>query len=299
MGCKKLTYYESQSPLKVVYRKTEPRQKVVQRFLSLDPLVKSFSWQGPYVSFDNNPIVLVDPRGLSANTGWIKNKETGNMTWDNDVNTYEDFENSCYDKDKFEFAHNIIKLECGYGELVINYFMPPRDNIEWEGSMATMPLSMYFKPDEESTYCNINADWCQTFSTNQPNATSNSGGVTLKEPIEMVDGPGQPTNFKESYFFNAEDNLCTKKSYRTLSDPPGRWHDPKADITWYAQSSLIIQIEDCYEVAITIYWGFTIMQNGDIEYIPPTILDESEITPFHKGTIENLPRTDVPNLNIY
>ena len=39
------------------------------RWLSIDPLFSNFPWQSPYVGFDNNPILLVDPKGLAAQNG--------------------------------------------------------------------------------------------------------------------------------------------------------------------------------------------------------------------------------------
>ena len=36
------------------------------RWLSIDPLMHSTPWQAPYVAFDNNPITMVDPKGLTG-----------------------------------------------------------------------------------------------------------------------------------------------------------------------------------------------------------------------------------------
>jgi hypothetical protein len=61
MGCLKLSYYENEAPLKVVYGGKVDQQKSVQRFLSLDPVVnESLS---PYVTFDDNPIAISDVDG--------------------------------------------------------------------------------------------------------------------------------------------------------------------------------------------------------------------------------------------
>lgn len=65
MGCLKLTYSQQHTPLKVVYRKPEPQQKGVQRFLSVDPLASQFPSQSPYNYCFNNPVRLVDPDGLA------------------------------------------------------------------------------------------------------------------------------------------------------------------------------------------------------------------------------------------
>ncbi len=45
------------------YRQYDPR---IARWTSRDPKFKNFPWQSPYVAFDNNPIVNVDPKGAAA-----------------------------------------------------------------------------------------------------------------------------------------------------------------------------------------------------------------------------------------
>jgi hypothetical protein len=67
MGCLKLTYNQQGTPFKVVYRKTEPQQKGVQRFLSVDPLASERSWVSPYSYCQNNPMNRVDPSGALDN----------------------------------------------------------------------------------------------------------------------------------------------------------------------------------------------------------------------------------------
>lgn len=48
------------------FRQYDPR---IGKWLSIDPLFSIFPWQSPYVAFDNNPILLRDPRGLAASKG--------------------------------------------------------------------------------------------------------------------------------------------------------------------------------------------------------------------------------------
>jgi RHS repeat-associated protein len=64
MGCLKLTYSQQDTPLKVVYRKTEPQQKGVQRFLSVDPLADKYPSTSPYMYCRGNPISRIDPNGM-------------------------------------------------------------------------------------------------------------------------------------------------------------------------------------------------------------------------------------------
>ena len=48
------------------FRQYDPR---LGRWLSLDPLMSMFPDMSPYVAFDNNPILYVDPYGLASSTG--------------------------------------------------------------------------------------------------------------------------------------------------------------------------------------------------------------------------------------
>jgi len=45
------------------FRQYDPR---IGRWLSVDPLAHEFPWSSPYVAFNNNPIVFIDPDGRAA-----------------------------------------------------------------------------------------------------------------------------------------------------------------------------------------------------------------------------------------
>jgi len=47
------------------FRQNDPR---LGRWLSADPLENRFPWQSPYVSMDNTPTFLIDPKGSSTHT---------------------------------------------------------------------------------------------------------------------------------------------------------------------------------------------------------------------------------------
>jgi hypothetical protein len=66
MGCQKLTYYENNNPLKVAYSRTLEAEKVVQRFLSVDPLAAKMPGWSPYAAMADNPIMNTDPDGRFA-----------------------------------------------------------------------------------------------------------------------------------------------------------------------------------------------------------------------------------------
>ena len=65
MGCLKLQYYSKQEPffLKLVKLDKEGDAKVVQSWLSVDPMAEKGPFVSPYVYCFNNPIKLVDSDG--------------------------------------------------------------------------------------------------------------------------------------------------------------------------------------------------------------------------------------------
>lgn len=63
MGCLKLTYNLETQPLKVVYRADKAEQKIVQRFLSVDPLAEKYPPLSAYSYVANTPINAIDPDG--------------------------------------------------------------------------------------------------------------------------------------------------------------------------------------------------------------------------------------------
>jgi RHS repeat-associated protein len=56
------------------FRQYDPR---LGKWLSLDPLMEQFPWMSPFVGFDNNPILYVDPWGLSSTEGDENKKKEG------------------------------------------------------------------------------------------------------------------------------------------------------------------------------------------------------------------------------
>lgn len=73
MGCLKLDILEREyTPLKVVYRAGEPKQKTVQRFYSVDPKAAEMPSWSPYSFSFNNPILFIDPDGAFPYTFHIR-----------------------------------------------------------------------------------------------------------------------------------------------------------------------------------------------------------------------------------
>lgn len=49
-----------------VYSEATLDPTVISRWYSLDPLMSKFPWMSPYVAFNNNPVIFIDPYGLES-----------------------------------------------------------------------------------------------------------------------------------------------------------------------------------------------------------------------------------------
>jgi RHS repeat-associated protein len=78
-------------------RMYDPR---IGRWLTIDPLMSSFPWQSPYVGFDNNPILLIDPDGRGTETTIVgKNGKVMDVIEDGktDIVQFSDIDESTWD----------------------------------------------------------------------------------------------------------------------------------------------------------------------------------------------------------
>lgn len=74
----------------------------IGRFTTMDPLAEERLWISPYNYVQNNPLNRVDPTG--GLDGWIEDLKTEELTWDEKINSQEDFDKSGYNKSKFSYA---------------------------------------------------------------------------------------------------------------------------------------------------------------------------------------------------
>lgn len=124
MGCLRLDPNYQKHTLKVVYRIPILSQKVVQRFLSVDPLTKSYPELTPYQFASNTPIAAIDLDGLEAKV--IVNK-IGNI--DKEIKIIESTELTPENNYHSRFGNfNDFANQNKYGAngtLVVNQFVDP------------------------------------------------------------------------------------------------------------------------------------------------------------------------------
>jgi RHS repeat-associated protein len=84
-----------------------PYDSRLGRWWSIDPKASSFAWSSPFVGFNNNPILFVDPMGDSsavfgADGGFLGVEDDGLETWSGKMIDY-DKDGNVFDKQTFGF----------------------------------------------------------------------------------------------------------------------------------------------------------------------------------------------------
>ncbi|MFO7879814.1 MAG: hypothetical protein R6V52_07240 [Bacteroidales bacterium] len=90
MGCLKLIYYQPEPQLKVVHRKTEPQQKLVQSWLNVDPMSDLHPDYTPYAYVYNNPMNYIDPFGLDTVSSNANQEQWRNFDYEEDVMLHDE-----------------------------------------------------------------------------------------------------------------------------------------------------------------------------------------------------------------
>ena len=242
---------------------------------NLDPLFKAY--ESPYACFAGNPIWLTDKTGRNA--GWVKDND-GNVFWDKNTNSKEEFEINYKDMVGFQYVSDIDNAKCytlpnGEGKLIMN---------EWAGAdmvqdgQASVWIDMTFVPSEKTA----KGGWMQTYSSNIPYVDSKDLSKVLPQsniPSERLDGTGVvgEEDYKKASYFNQSPSM-------NLADMPIRKLNDNAiySVSMQMQSSVILNNQK----VISIGWGFIITGEKTATTFPPTILKSN--TEFHNNAINVL-----------
>ncbi len=249
--------------------------------LSVDPMSDKYPNVSPYAYCAWNPVMLVDPNGMSA--GWVKNDE-GNVFWDNNTNSQGEFDKNYAGKQGYSYASDAdnpksYTLPSGEGKLVMNTWVAPNNTQNGAGGLQ---INLSFKPTDKSA----EVGWTQTYSSNITDVNSgNLYGVLPEETIgERLDGYGvqESTDVSRARYFDGYTGYGTPNA--TLDDGPQRNKNPGAqwDVTFNAQSTVLINGKR----TVSLGWGFTVNSETYQTIHTPMILQNT--TEFHNNAVNSL-----------
>ncbi len=218
-----------------------------------------------YAVMRNNPIWFNDPMGDVA--GWVKDKGTGDKTWDSKINTQEEFDKSTYDKSQYSYEGQTLEIP-GYGTIKEPKYTDVVDRQLGEstpfGNIMGPQIELKFSPSDQ----NSQARWAQSISTNIGNEEQFDPNSKLNL-TEFVDPIRRRFKKDDPHFYAPEYNSDAPEYWNrfrlmnlTFYDWPGRSQHPEGTVYFKAETSLLVNTNDGYVKATTFQWGYEMHKNG-------------------------------------
>jgi hypothetical protein len=252
----------------------------VSVWLSVDPLSDMYPSTSPFIYVRGNPVMLVDPNGMSD--GWVENE--GKVFWDGKTNSKEEFDKNYEGKTGYSYVSdadnpNSYTLPSGEGKLIMDKWVS-NENIE--DGRGSVQITMTFEPSDE----NSDAGWIQTYSTNEVDVNSDNIHEALPQENleEFLDGYGvqQSSDISLARYFDGFYGYG--KANKTLDDMPLRAYNTGAErpVVFNAQSTLLINGNR----VVSLGWGFVITSGSTMTANVPVILKTT--SDFHNRAVNSL-----------
>jgi hypothetical protein len=248
--------------------------------LSVDPLTDKYPNISPYAYCNWNPVMLIDPNGMSA--GWIKDGE-GNVCWDNNTNSQAEFNTNYAGKQGYSYVSDpdnpkSYTMPDGSGKLIMNKWVTGKGN-DLEDGIGGVDINLSFVPKEKST----EVGWVQTYSSNIPDL--NSSELYYKLPTtdvstEILDNNAnnQRDPIQSQYFMDSKTNNGTLRDWPVRAKLAGA----QFDVSFYAQSTVLVNGNR----TVSVGWGFTVNSLTSQTINNPTILNST--SDFHNIAVKSL-----------
>lgn len=173
-----------EADLNIYHMNARAMDPVLGRFMQIDPLASEFPNISPYAYGNNNPLRYTDPTGM-APMDWIKDLETDEYKWDNNVNSATDTpEGFAYvGKSLDDVAADFDASTPGY-----DFWSKPNVNTDgWPGEIRTTQEGFWDGRENNIGYGFINSPWVaiQTLNPRDNQVTHLNGNLTThNERIE-------------------------------------------------------------------------------------------------------------------
>jgi RHS repeat-associated protein len=263
---------------------------------NVDPMTEEFPWQSPYCTFDNNPICLTDPLGLSAEGEPKKETYTiqkGNtlsqIAKDNSTTVDELLSLNPNIKDKNKIfegqvinlptkpeapTQNINKIQ-SQKEYKAGDKIPIRNGvveiIEFNETSDGINITLGFQDNSTSGSDNWEGyNWIQTIKTNKP-----------------INGNKSPYLDGNPYYNDRYSSMFPGSWTTTFSDKPSRAANNNEYVLWRAELSLVNRTSSHTKTMLTITYGFYItplQDGGKVRKLPIKVTTP---TLFHSKSIPN------------
>ena len=226
-------------------------------WLSTDPLQGKYPGMSPYNYCAGNPVKLVDPDGRE----WIRNKETNEISWDNDCTSEQKTPEDCEYIGPVHSGLTVINFEPFYN-----------------GRSKGLSITLCYNDNKKD----IEYQWIQSVKTNY----KDEPGYVFGHIEEYLDCDNSKIN---PFYFSAEN----QKEFTSYDDCTYGFTDRPARASsatgafWEGELTLVQKTENGYKPILTVSYGFINDRNkglklDNIKFQEQSLFQQDVLEKFNK-----------------